>query len=187
VARYSPDLAEESEVPAWLGRLYQRVTGKPFDLTGPALVFIKDDVDVVVLRPGEDLGADVVAQLRTPAGAAYGFPPRGAYWFWMDVVEATDGEVLYEHVVDVTEGGAERLRRHGLPARFPAFVKRKTAYYFAGDFVDTTIELGDPERFGLVEYRTRTAGCGGGDVGTDGFFWGFYAPIVTRLFASRAH
>ncbi len=186
VARYWPDLADGNEVPAWLGRLYQKVTGKAFDLKGPGLVFIKDDADVVVLRPGEDLGPDVVSQLRTPAGAAYGFPPRGAYWFWMDVVEPTDGEVLYEHVVDVTEGGAERLRRHGLPVRFPAFVKRRSAYYFAGDFVDNTIDLGDPERFGLLEYRARTAGCGGGDVGNDGFFWGFYAPIVTRLLSSRA-
>lgn len=187
VGRYWPDLADTNEVPPWLPRLYQKVTGHAFDLAGPGFVLIEDDTDLVVLRDGEDLGKDVVTQVRTAAGAAYDLPERGSFWFWMDVVEPKGGEVLYEHVLDVTEGGAEKLRRHGLSPRFPALVKRDSAYYFAGDFVDNTIDLGDPERFGIVAYRARTAGCGGGDVGGDGFFWGFYAPILTRLLVSRAH
>lgn len=186
VARYWTELADTNEVPPWLGRLYQKVTGRTFDLTGPGFVFIKEDADVAILRPGEDLGPAVVAQMRTPAGANHGFPERGAFWFWMDVVEATDGEVLYEHVLDVTEGGAEKLRRHGLSSRFPAMSKKGAAYYFAGDFVDNTIDLGSPERFGLLPYRERTTGCGGGEVGGDGFFWAIYAPVMTRLFSSRA-
>jgi len=186
VARYWPNLQDPNEVPRWLARTWERVTHTPFDMRGGGLVFVREDEDIVVLLDGEDLDADVVRQVRTPRGASFDLPPSGGFWLWMDVVEATDGEVLYEHVVATTAAGQHKLARHGLPVRFPALTKHRDAWYFAGDFVDTAMDLGSPERYGLIPWRARTTGCGGGSTADDGSFWGFYAPIVERLFSSRA-
>lgn len=185
VARFWPNLGDANEVPKWLGRLHERVAKGPLG-GGAAFVLVHGDDDIVVLRTGEDLLSEVVTQERTPAGAAYDLPERGTFWFWMDLVQATDAEVLYEHTFHVTEAGKAKLASHGLGTRFPALVRRRNAYYFAGDFVDVGAELDSPERYGLVAWKARTSGCGGGSVGTEGYFWGWYAPIVTRLLSSRA-
>jgi hypothetical protein len=198
VARYWPDLQDPREVPRWVGAAYERAYGAPFDLTGAGLVFVHEDGDIVVLREKGDLEGDVITQERTPIGVEFGFPPRGTFWYWIDVVDAAGAEVLYEHVVHATEAGRQKLAAHGLPARFPAMTRHAgsgtgpgagvgAAYYFAGDFADSGLELGSPERAWLLGYKeTRTsAGCGGAR--DDSFFWGFYAPIVSRLLVSRAH
>jgi hypothetical protein len=184
VARYWPDLQDRNEVPRWVGRVYEHVMGHQFDLRGGGLVFIRADTDIVVLRQDEDLRGGIVSQVRTPGGAVFDFPERGAFWYWMDLVEATASEVLYEHVVDTTPAGEKKLTAHGLPRRFPAVTRRWEAWYFAGDFVDSSIELGSPERAGLLPLRRAAAGCGGAT--DERFFWGWYAPIVSRLLASRA-
>ncbi|CAN5922503.1 hypothetical protein BH11MYX4_BH11MYX4_44020 [soil metagenome] len=184
VSRYWPDLQDANEVPAWVGRVWERVTHTPFSMRGGGLVFVREDEDIVVLLDHEDLTADVVTQERTARGAAFDLPEKGAFWFWMDVVAATDAEVLYEHVVGATAAGAKKLADHGLATRFPALLKRGDAWYFAGDFVDNAFDLGNPERAGALAWRARSAGCGAG--GEEAFFWRFYVPIVSRLFASRA-
>ncbi len=186
VARYWPNLQDTNEVPRWVGRVWETVTHTPFDMKGGGIVFVREDEDIVVLLDDEDLEPDVVRQIRTQRGASFDLPASGGFWFWMDVVEATEGEVLYEHVVGVKPSGEQKLARHGIPKRFPALTKHKDAWYFAGDFVDTQIELGTPERYGLIPWRARTNGCGGGSTADQGFFWSFYAPIVERLFSSRA-
>jgi hypothetical protein len=162
VARYWPDLQDANEVPAWVGKVWERVTHGPFTMTGGGLVFVREDEDIVVLLDHEDLTADIVTQERTSRGAAESLPARGAFWFWMDVVTAADSEVLYEHVVGTTPSGEQKLARHGLSARFPALTKRGDVWYFAGDFVDTAIDLGTPERAGALAWRERMSGCGAG-------------------------
>jgi len=186
VARYWPNLQDRNEVPRWVGRVYERVAGRPYDLTGGGLVFVREDSDIAVLRNGEDLGPGVVSQERLPAGAAFGFPERGGYRYWMDVVVATNAEVLYEHVVDTTAGGVRVLSAHGLPRRFPALTKLRDAWYFAGDFVDNSLDLGNPELAWLLVYRQERVGCGRGATLEESSFWGWYVPIVSRLLSSRA-
>jgi hypothetical protein len=187
VGRYWANLQDPNEVPPWVGRVWEKVTHTPFDKTGGAMVFVREDEDIIVLQDGVDLGERVITQEPTALGKALQFPERGGFWFWMDVVEPTDGEVLYEHVIDATPAGEKQLADHKLGRRFPALTKRSEAWYFAGDFVDTTIDLGNPESYGLLDWRERTAGCGGGTTNDSGSFWAFYAPIVAHLFAKRAH
>lgn len=184
VARYWPNLQDSNEVPRWVGRIWEKVTHTPFDLKGGGLVFVREDEDIVVLQAGTDLGEAVITQERTSRGAAFDLPARGGFWFWMDVLTPTDCEVLYEHVIGTTPAGAQKLAAHGLPARFPALVKRADAWYFAGDFVDTAIELGNPEMAGLLPWRSKSLGCSQST--EDAFFWELYVPVVSRLFASRA-
>jgi hypothetical protein len=186
VARYWPNLQDPNEVPRWVGRVYEHVTGRPYDLTGGGLVFVREDTDIAVLRNGEDLGPGVVTQERLPAGTAFGFPERGGFRYWMDILVATDAEVLYEHVVDATPAGARSLAAHGLPRRFPALTKLRDVWYFAGDFVDNSLDLGNPELAALLAYREERVGCSRGATLEESFFWGWYVPIVSRLLASRA-
>jgi hypothetical protein len=185
VGRYWPNLRDPNEVPRWVGKVYERVNGRPFDFGGGGMVFVKDDVDIVVLRDGDELRQGVITQERTAEGAEFAFPERGHFRYWMDVVTATDAEVIYEHVLDVSSAGERALAKHGLPRRFPAVTKRRDAWYFAGDFVDNSFDLGSPERAGLLAFRDARAGCGGVSPEED-FFWRFFVPIVSRLFASRA-
>lgn len=185
VARYWPNLQDANEVPRWVGHTYERVTGKPFDLTGGGLVFVRDDRDIAILRDGHELGPSVVTQERTPAGAAFGFPERGGFRYWMDVNTVTDAEIVYEHAIDATTAGVRELAAHGLPTRFPAVTKRRDAWYFAGDFVDTTVDLGSPERAWALPLRAWRAGCGASTPEED-FFGTWYAPIVARLLTARA-
>jgi hypothetical protein len=185
VARYWPNLQDPNEVPSWVGRLYERVAHAPFDLRGGGLVFVREDSDIVVLSDGAELGPAIVTQERTPGGAVFGFPERGSFHYWLDVVEASGSEVLYEHVVDATPAGERKLVSHGLSRRFPAVTRRWDAWYFAGDFVDTSMDLGEAERAFILPYRRTRAGCGGTPPEEE-TFWGWYAPILSRLLASRA-
>jgi hypothetical protein len=57
------------------------------------------------------------------------------------------------------------------------------AWYFAGDFVDSASDLGNPELYGVAQWRARTRSGGLVD---DGDFWRLYVPIMSRLFAARA-
>lgn len=188
VARYWPDLQDAREVPRWVGRVWETITKTPFSMKGGGLVLVREDEDIVVLLDGEDLTPDVVTQQRTMRGAEFDLPTRGAFRFWMDVVAPIDGEVLYEHVIGAKPSGERKLAEHGLAARFPAVLRRGSAWYFAGDFVDNAIELGTPELAGALAWRERTSGCGSASTSEsqDAFFWGFYVPIVSRIFASRA-
>lgn len=191
VARYWPNLQDPNEVPKWVGQVYTHVYGRPFDLTGGGLVFVHEDEDMVVLQDSLDVHPTVMSQERTARGAAVeGFPESGGYAYWLDVVEDRGAEIYYEHVVHVTESGAQKLSTHKIPVRFPALTRKRgrvAAWYFAGDFVDTGVELGDPERAGLLSFRKFTRGRREDATLDESFFWGFYAPILERLLLARAH
>jgi hypothetical protein len=178
VARYWEDLGNDEEVPQWLRRDYMRRYGAPLEHQGAALVFVREDEDIVVLRPGVDLKPDVLLLERTSAGDAT-WPVGARYVYWLDVVEATTAAVVYEYEVAATDAGARSLGEHGLGVRFPAVLHGvENAWYFAGDFIDTATEMGDPERAGLLAWRRATRGA----VGAEGsVLWGFYFPIFEAL------
>jgi hypothetical protein len=178
VARYWDNLGNDEEVPQWLRRDYLRRYGKELEHSGSALVFVREDEDIVVLRPGIDLKPDVLLMERTAAGDP-SWPARARYVYWLDVVEATTGTIVYDYEVAATDAGARQLAEHGLPLRFPAVVHGvESSWYFAGDMIDTATEMGDPERAGLLRWRRELRG----DIGGDGaVLWGFYFPILEDL------
>ena len=136
-------------------------------------------------------------QIATATGDAYDFPSRGHFYHWVDVVVPTDGKVIAEHMVDATDAGAAKLAAHGLAARFPALTQRGTAWYFAGNYGDSAMDRGDPERIGILPFKNFSYRLGAHDFGQNGksvgepevderFFWRWYAPIVTRILDTRA-
>ncbi|MCC7384013.1 MAG: hypothetical protein IT384_19380 [Deltaproteobacteria bacterium] len=189
VARYWPDVRDENEVPPWIGRVYERVYQRPFDLEGAALIFVRDDVDMVVLQPEVHLEPEVLLLERTGgAPELEGLPDTGEYRFWLDVVEAREEDVLYQYRVATNPDGAVLLRQHGLGTRFPAVIRHRAAgmpghaWYFAGDFIDTAIELGDPERAWLLPWR-RYVRRGTPE---ERFFWGWYTPVLDQVLFGEA-
>jgi hypothetical protein len=191
VGRFWNDLSDDTELPQWVLDDYERVYHMPLDRNGAAFIFVKDDRDIVVMRGGTDLRegepirVERVDRPNDPELAA--MPASAAYSYWLDVVEATNADVLYEHVVRTTDDGAARLKAHGLPPRFPALLRRRgdrKAYYFAGDFIDTKTILGDPERAGLLWWRKINHGDPEAEGST---FWAWYAPIVVQLLEPRFH
>jgi hypothetical protein len=178
VARYWPDVGDPNEVPPWIGRVYERVFGKPFDVAGPAMIFVREDADMVVLQPSLHFEDDIAVMRRT-ADAPDDLPVEGSFYFWLDVVEADDAKVLYEHELAVNRAGAAELARHGVPHRFPALTRKNRAYYFAGDMVDAAIELGDPRRKGLLTFRRARSHLGGSF--EERLLFGWYAPVLEWL------
>src|SRR5688572_27557019 len=97
VARYWPNVRDPNEVPPWVGKVYERVFHKPFEITGPAMIFVKNDVDMVVLQPSLHFEGDEISTMRRTDAAPSELPRSGSFYFWLDVVEPIDAEVLYEH------------------------------------------------------------------------------------------
>ena len=178
VARYWEDLSNDEEVPQWLRRDYSRRYGTELEHRGSALIFVHEDDDIVVLRPGVDLEANVMLMSRT-AAADPSWPESARYVYWLDVVQPTTATVVYSYDVLATDAGARTLAAHGLSAHFPAVLHgAANAWYFAGDMIDTATEMGDPERAGLLWWRRTTRG----QIGADGsVLWGFYFPILEKL------
>ncbi len=178
VARYWEDLSNDEEVPQWLRRDYLRRYGVELEHKGSALVFVHEDDDIVALRPGEDIDADVMTMEKTSAGDA-SWPKTAHYVYWFDVVELTTGTSVYDYRVETTDAGAKKLAEHKLPVKFPAVIHAaRNTWYFAGDMIDTAAEKGDPERAGLLTWRRYTRGS----IGADGsVLWGFYFPILEDL------
>ncbi|MFO0725458.1 MAG: hypothetical protein U1E65_16865 [Myxococcota bacterium] len=182
VMRFWPDLQDENEVPKWVGRVYRRVYHREFDLVGPGLVMVRDDEDMVVLQPPQDISKVVLSLVKTTTRADWSdLPDEAHYLYWIDLLEPAGGEVLYEHRIEATERGAAILAEHKIPLRFPALVQNQRAYYLAGDCVDTAIELGDPERAGTLWWR-RWFAHGSPE---QRFFWGFYAPVLERIVSGQ--
>lgn len=186
VARYWPDMQDEREVPKWVGRTYQRVYGQPLTVRGAAFVFVRDDQDIVVLKAGEHLQAEPITIERTgDATDLAGLPQSSSYRYWLDIVTPARADVVYEHVLHLTEDGERVAKAHDIPLRFPALSRRKgrQTYYFAGDFVDASADRGDPERAGLLTWRRWTVSLG--PFAQEQYLWAWYAPIVESLLTPR--
>ena len=183
VGRYWDNLQDPNEVPRWVGRVYTQIYHRPFDLRGPGFAFFRDDEDMVVLQPGRHLGPAVSTIVRTSeAPELTDLPPGGSYRYWLDIVVPTRCDVVYEHRLDLLPEGARLLAAHGIPAGFPALVRRREgprAWYFSGDFVDSGATRGDPERAGLLAWRRAMASPESDPAGA--FLWQWYAPVMEHI------
>lgn len=189
VARYWENIQDENEVPKWVGRLYERVYKRRFDLEGPAFVFVHEDSDMVVLRPGEHLDDRMLTIERTDQRPELFTGIRGDVQFvhWLDVVECSDCEVLYSYRMLTTPQGAWELHAHQVPAVFPALVRRKgdlSVYYLAGDMVDNAIDKGDPERGWILPWNRYTSPALSSNP-DEQFFWRWFAPVFESLVTPR--
>lgn len=189
IARRFDDLSADAGIPSWAPRAWQARTGQPWPHDGPGVLFVHEDGEMVVLREGPDLDPEpVVVVFGDEAVHAWGTARSLAYPYWVDIVRPRAGTVvLAEYMLRTHPGATARLQRAGIPARFPAVLRRSeghTAYYFAGDWADA----GDPARFErmlwselvyryLLDYEE-------GD--PRAFYWSAYVPMMRALLAELA-
>jgi hypothetical protein len=183
IGRYFPRLEDREEVPEWLRRDHWREWRQPWEFRGPGFVLMQDDAHVEVLRVGteaERLGLTLERARPTDpllAAARDGTP----YPYWFDVVEPQPGtEVLALYQWHLTGAGVDRLRARGLPLRFPAVLRRRTALYFAGDFADNPLKTTPVSFAGFLTLKRWMQGAKRAP-SEDAFYWRFYVPFMAQL------
>ena len=186
IARFFLDLERSREVPPWAVRNYERQTGQEWTFSGPGFLFVNEDDRVEVLVDGVDVEAGRgLRMLARPNGIARLDLPRDArYDYWLDLVTANPGtEVLADYDFPLLPPGERKLKALGLARRSPAILSawqgHTHAYYFAGDFADAWPPPNFTRLRGLAGLRQATMGEEAGD--PQGFFWGVYVPVLTRI------
>jgi hypothetical protein len=188
MGRYFPRLEDTAEVPEWLRRNHWREWRRPWEFHGPGFVLVQDDAHVEVLPVGseaERLG--LTLERAHPADPLVAAARDGTpYPYWFDVVEPQPGtEVLAFYQWHLTGAGVDRLRARGLPLRFPAVLRRRTAHYFAGDFADNPLEMTPVPFAGFLTLKRWVQGAKFAP-SEDAFYWRFYVPLMARLLGTVA-
>lgn len=191
IGRYFPLLQDRDEVPQWLRDLCQREMNRPWAFAGPGYALVQEDTRCEILLVGTDSPA-IGLTIEPEPGARKYFLEKAVsatpYTFWFDLVIPDPGtEVLASYEWQLRGPGNDKLRRLGLPRRFPAVTRRTpaeggTVYYFAGDFGDSTV-LG--ERVPLAGFLTfrRWLEKTRRFPSHEAFFHRFYAPLMIEVLA----
>ncbi len=192
IGRYFPLLEDRDEVPQWLRDVCQRELGQPWTFAGPGYVLIQDDTRCEVLLAGSDsppigltIEPEPAARKEILRKAATGTP----YTFWFDlVIPGPQTEVLASYQWDLNGPGNDKLRKLGLPQRFPAVTRHRDgagvpAYYFAGDFGDSTVGGGRVPLAGFVTFR-RWLEKARRIPSHRAFYYRFYVPLMTEILAA---
>ena len=136
------------DVAFWIKQLYERIYGKPLDLTGPGIVLVREDGhrsgwygDLVIFEE-EHLTHQYPLLHNEEHELLKGSSSSVPYLYWMEVLSVQDkAEVLSYYELPLTDEAAEELHRRGLSTRIPALVYyevpgQATRVYFGGDFAD---------------------------------------------------
>jgi len=191
IGRYFPLLEDRAEVPQWLRDVCQRELEQAWTFAGPGYVLIQDDTRCEVLlamRDSPPIGLTIEPEPAARAEVLRNAVPGTPYTFWFDlVIPGAQTEVLASYQWDLNRTGNDKLRRLGLPPRFPAITRLREdggapAYYFAGDFGDSTIGGGRVPLAGFVTFRrwmekTRRIPS------HQAFYYRFYVPLMTEILA----
>ncbi len=189
IGRFFHRLEDETQVPGWMRRNYERIHGEPWEFDGPGYVVLRDDAAIEVLLVGEEArSVGLTLERERPLDPILGGARDAVpYPFWFDVVEVAPGTaVLASYLWHLEPAGERKLAAHGLPERFPAVCRRRApgggrgAYYFAGDFADTfTSDRAMP----FAGYLTLRRWIEGFKLAPSesAFYWRFYAPMMARL------
>lgn len=194
IGRYFPALESREDVPEWMRRDYGREWGVPWEFRGPGYVLVQDDAHCEVLRVGEEAERiGLILNREKPEDPLLGGAGDGtAYPYWFDVVETLPGaRPIATFHWRLTERGRERLKARGLPATFPAVVRRVApgggiGYYFAGDFADNPMPDGSVPFAGYLTAR-RWIESFKLSPSELAFYWRFYVPMMTRLIEATPH
>ncbi|MEW6363562.1 MAG: hypothetical protein AB1714_02865 [Acidobacteriota bacterium] len=193
IGRFFPRLEDESEVPEWMRKNYEREWRQNWDFTGPGYVLLQDDVHCEVLRVGqeaEQLGLRIEKENKAEP-LLRGAREATVYPYWFDIVVTQPGtQTLARFEWNLTPAGYERLRARGLPTSFPAVTYRQAAnqgktFYFAGDFADNPMRSRAVPLAGYMTFR-RWMESGFLATSRQAFYWRFYAPMVANILNSAA-
>lgn len=177
IGRYFDDLASD-EVPMWLKENYQKDTGKTWDLKGEAIVFV-DENDQFVIIEADDFDGNVQFVWTEAGEKNYKTTWNSSYQYWFDIVVPEGTNIVEaQYKVQWTEEAEEKLKKYGIPAKFPAIlhsVDQKT-YYLAGDFADIKTNYSSKWKLPVGFYYILAFFNA-----NDTFFWRTYIPFMKEI------
>ena len=192
-ARYfdSLDTLINKELPPWVVQNYKQQHGQVWHFSRDGLVFIHEDDRIEILETGEDLKQAIpYIQVTAAAQKTYHLPEKMKYPFWFDIVQPQPGqtEAAADFILDLSSGGANKLRKAGIPLRFPAILHEKATqpkfYYFSGDFCDNPISFYSSYFKGIAAFRFLFYNSDD-KLERKSFFWTFYRPLITSILAQE--
>jgi hypothetical protein len=189
LARYYSDLDEAA---FWLKELYSQIYGLQWDLSGPGLVFVREEVpafewrtDLVVITGDNFNGPWPVLRNfdhSLTAGALNNVP----YLYWVEVLEVLpEAEILAYYELPLGEEARQTLRARGLPDQLPALVYHSPPgealrIYFAGDFADQLPALLPPSLTGSAAKQRFFSYLPGLPVEYR-FYFKWYEPVLANI------
>lgn len=185
------DLTPKVEVPVWAVSDYEKQYGRPWQFTGPGILFVHESGRLVVLTEPGDVEREGATLVFHPGRAdAYHARDRVPYHYWFDVVTPRAGttvEARYE--LAATDHGRLLLARARIPVSFPAILRRAgpraPVYYFAGDFADNRF-VPSWTRYRGAALTARWMPASLQSV-TNLFYWRVYVPLLETILADVHH
>ncbi|WP_141431127.1 hypothetical protein [Bacillus sp. 03113] len=183
IGRYFADLSSK-EVPNWAKAAYKKQYHKEWRLTGKGLLFVNESNQLVIVTEDEIKDQTVWFHYTTQGKKDFKLNDTSSYEYWFDIVSPNnEKEVQAEFSFHLRKQGEEKLKRHGIPLKFPAIIHHRTdryqTYYFAGDFADQ----GDvPSIYKTAFYPTWkkwTSQIGHEDASS--FYWKIYIPLMKQV------
>jgi hypothetical protein len=194
LAHYYSDL---NETAFWLKELYAKIYGRQWDLSGPGMVFVHEEVpafdwrsDLVIITAEELSGPWPV--IKTGTGNLTGRSSRNIpYLYWVEVLEVLpEAEVMAYYELPLKDDARSALNRRGLPERFPAMISHAPPgearrIYFAGDFADQLPALLSPRLTGSARLQRFMSYLPG--LPTEyRFYYQWYEPVLTDILHKAA-
>jgi hypothetical protein len=194
LARYYSDL---DQVAFWLKKTYEAIYGQQWELSGPGMIFVHEEVpslgwrsDLVVITADELSGPWPVINTmpdQLTGRASQNIP----YLYWIEVLEVLpNAEVLAYYELPLADGSRAALEKRGLPERFPAMVHYNPTgaarrIYFAGDFADQLPALLTPRLTGSARVQRFISYLPG--LPTEyRFYFQWYEPVLTNILHEAA-
>ena len=188
-ARYfeNLDIRSNEEIPAWLVKNYKNAHKGNWPFKKSGIAFVNDKDEVVILEEGLHLNM-AMPQIETASNfqKEYGLPGSIKYPFWFDIMipNTRVNEIISRFDIDINKDGLEELKKHNIPASFPAVTRHLQDdykfFYFSGDFADNPVPLessyfkwiGSFKNFFYDQRNIMERGS---------FFWNFYKPLLTNI------
>jgi hypothetical protein len=183
--RWFADLTPKVEVPVWAVSDYAKQFGRPWSFKGPGYLFVHESGRLFVLTESDDVRVEgLTLHFMPERGSRYGARDGVPFRYWFDVVTPMAGSTIEaEYRFDLTARGDSTLAYFGVPARFPAILRRadpaRTTYYFAGDFVDNgRLPSWHRVRWADLWFRYLPEGF---QSENSVFYWKVYLPLLKTV------
>ena len=179
------------DVPLWIKRRHREQLQHTWQYSGSGIVLASERESsrgMLVVLDGSDISGAPVLHPVDGHPLLEDVANNVPYFYQFEIIAPdTTSTVLASFALRCKASGSEKLRRAGLPERFPAVVSRGSgihSFYFAGDFADNEVETALTQVWNneivlrqiyylyFVSDQTR-------------FFWRFYLPLMKNILAAQ--
>jgi hypothetical protein len=175
---------DDTEVPQYFITLYEQQNNAKWNFQGGGILLINHDNKIIILEEKKDLKTLYPRIITTTyAQDKYKLPVSQNYNGWFDVIKSSSVNTqIASFELNVSQQGADTLKKYDIPSSFPAIVehlKYYKFYYFAGDFAKREISYNSSYFKGIVGIKQS---LGSSENSTqNAFFWRFYYPLISNI------